>query len=408
MTTVSSYRLTVKDEAVVVTAQDDGAESVFTFDRAGRFFAAWLGQRLYRRALSGRMVEKWTDRRSPDHVVHRRTLDSREADLLLDRAAEAAARTAVALGRGEVELVWSAAGPVSEAEAERLVRAAAAFDRHVARRDARRYAEVYRPVGILPPDQYLALVIQLTEGCHWNRCTFCTFYRDQPFRVKPLPELESHVREVTAYLGEGLTLRRSLFLGEANALCLPTDDLIARLALIHRWFDADGAFPRGMYAFLDVFTGRRKSAEEFAELRVRGLRRVYVGLESGDGDLLRFLNKPQRPEHAVELVRALKAAGLSVGVIVMAGVGGDRFADAHVAGTLGVLNALPLDAGDLVYLSAFVEYPHSDYERAAREAGLRPLGPHEIRNQIRLLREGVRRGPDGPRVARYDIAEFIY
>jgi len=407
MTGAPAYRLTVKDEAVAVTVRG-AEEDVFTFDRAGRFFAAWVGHRFYRRALSGRMVEKHTIREGPERVARRRTLDPREADALLDRAAAAAGEAASALARGDVELVWSASGPPSDAEADRLARAAAAFQAHAARLDARRYAEVYRPVGILPPDQYLALVVQVTEGCHWNRCAFCTFYRDQPFRVKSLPELETHLREVTAYLGEGLSLRRSLFLGEANALCLPTEDLVARLELVRRWFAADGASARGMYAFLDVFTGRRKSAAEFDALRSRGLRRVYVGLESGDEELLRFLNKPQRPEHGLELVRALKAAGLSVGVIVMAGVGGDRFAGSHVARTLEVLNALPLDADDLVYLSAFVDHPHSDYERAARAAGLRPLGPLEVRNQIRLLREGVRSGPAGAHVARYDIAEFLY
>jgi len=407
MTAAASYRFTVKDDAVAVTVRD-GDEAIFTYDRAGRLFAAWVRQRFYRRALSGRMVEKHTVREGPDRIAHRRTLDPREADAFLDRAAGAARDTATALGGGTAELLWSSSDPASAAEAERLARAAAAFDARAARQDARRYAEVYRPVGILPPDQYLALVIQVTEGCHWNRCAFCTFYRDEPFRVKSLPELDAHLRDVTAYLGEGLTLRHSLFLGEANALCLPTDDLVARQELIRRWFVPDGRFARGMYAFLDVFTGRRKSAAEFAELRARGLRRVYVGLESGDDDLLRFLNKPQRAEHGLEIIRALKAAGLAVGVIVMAGVGGDRFAGAHVARTLEFLNALPLDAGDLVYLSAFVDHPHTDYERAARAAGLRTLGPFEVRNQIRLLREGVRHDPAGPRVARYDIADFMY
>jgi len=407
MTASVGYRLTVKDEAVGVTVRD-GAESVFTFDRAGRLFAAWVGERFYRRALSGRIVEKHTVREGPYRIAHRRTLDLREGDALLDRGAAAAGEAGDALGRGEAELVWSASVPASPVEAERLARSAAAFNAAAARADGRRYAEVYRPVGVLPPDQYLALVLQVTEGCHWNRCTFCAFYRDQPFRVKSVPELDAHVRNVTAYLGEGLSLRGSLFLGEANALCLPTDELVARLELIRRWFVPDGGPTRGVYAFLDAFTGRRKSPSEFEELRARGLRRVYVGVESGDDRLLRLLNKPQRAAHAAEVVRALKTAGLSVGVIVMAGVGGDRFAEAHVTATLTLLNALPLDAGDLVYLSAFVEHPHSDYERAAREAGIRPLGPVEIHHQIRRLRERLRFGSRGPRVSRYDIAEFIY
>ena len=50
--------------------------------------------------------------------------------------------------------------------------------------DAARFRQIYKPVSILPPDQYLSIVLQATEGCSYNRCTFCTFYRDRPFRIK--------------------------------------------------------------------------------------------------------------------------------------------------------------------------------------------------------------------------------
>lgn len=402
-----AYRLTIRDDALGVTQRRDG-ETVFTYDRAGRLFAAWRHQRFYRRALNGRIVEKQTAGARPSRVVHRRTLDVREADGLIADASEAARAAADALGAKRAEMIWSASGPASPEAALRLVGAAAAFDPAAAREDARRYAEVYRPVGILPPDQYLALVLQVTEGCRWNRCTFCTFYRDEPFRVKPLAELAAHLQQVVAYFGEGASLRRALFLGEANALCLPTEELVPRLELIRRWFPPDGGPARRMHAFLDVFTGRRKSAAEFAALRERGLERVYVGVESGDDALLRWLNKPQRGHHAAEVVQTLKAAGLVVGVILMAGVGGDRFAASHVEASRALLAALPLDARDLVYLSAFVEHPHSDYERAAREAGIHPLDPPALRAQLRALHSGLRGLPGRPRVARYDIAEFLY
>lgn len=402
-----SYRVTIKDAALAVTAAGD-PESIYTYDRAGRLFAAWVDRRFYRRGLDGRIVEKSSVREDGWRITHRRTLDPREAGAFLQRASRTTGAAATALERGAVELLWTAAAPESSVEAQRLVRAAAGFDAEAAANDARRFADVYRPVGILPPDQYLALVVQLTTGCHWNRCTFCTFYRAQPFAVKSLPEFEAHLRDVTAYLGDGAALRHSLFLGEANALCLPIEDLVLRLDLVRRWFVPDGRGPRSLYAFLDVFTGRRKTAGEYAELRAQGLRRVYVGVESGDDALLRFLNKPQRAEHAVDLVRALKAAGLHVGVIVLAGVGGAQFAEAHVAHTLELLHRLPLTAGDLIYLSAFVSHPHSDYERAAHKAGIRPLGAVEVAAQLTELRRGLRFGPQGPRVARYDIEDFIY
>jgi hypothetical protein len=77
--------------------------------------------------------------------------------------------------------------------------------------DAARFARIYRPVSILPPDQYLALVIQATEGCSYNRCTFCDFYRDRPFRIKSAVELRHTLREVVDFFGEAMGLRGRCF-----------------------------------------------------------------------------------------------------------------------------------------------------------------------------------------------------
>jgi len=397
----------VKDESLVITAWN-GEEAIFTYDRAGRLFAAWVGQRLYRRALDGRMIEKHTVTVHGVRTPLRWPLPAEEASAFLDRAAHVAAAAGRALERGEAELLWTARARPSEAEAARLVSAAAAFDSRAARLDVVRFLQAYRPVGILPPDQYLALVLQVTEGCHWNRCAFCTFYRDVPFRVKPLPEFVAHVEAVGRFLAEGVSLRRGIFLGEANALLLPVDDLLARLQVVAEWCARMGHDPGPVGAFLDVFTGKRRSVDDFARLRAAGLRRVYVGVESGDDDLLRFLNKPQQAAEAAALVQTLKAAGLSVGVIVLAGIGGREFANSHVARTLGLLNSLPLGPGDLIYLSTFRQ-PPATAGGAAPVRDLRPLSDAETRTQLRALHQGLRFPPGGgPRVARYDIEEFIY
>ncbi len=146
--------------------------------------------------------------------------------------------------------------------------------------DAGRFAEVYRPVSILPPDQYLALVLQATEGCSYNRCTFCDFYRDRPFRVKSADELRTHIAAVRAFFGPALGLRKSLFLADANALVAPMPRLRAWLDVIaeERILPA-GA---GIYSFMDAFDVQRKTPDEWAELAARGLRRVYIGMETGD------------------------------------------------------------------------------------------------------------------------------
>jgi hypothetical protein len=69
---------------------------------------------------------------------------------------------------------------------------------------------------------------------------------------------------------------------------------------------------------------------------------------------------------------------------------------------------MPLGTGDLIYLSAFVAHPGTEYERRAAARGIQPLDPTGVQDQISRLRGGLRFGTAGPRVARYDIEEFLY
>ena len=117
----------------------------------------------------------------------------------------------------------SGCGPGSAADATLLevLAAAAAFDAHAASADVARFQAVYHDIPILPPDQYSSLVLVATEGCRYNRCTFCGFYRDTQFRAKSVEEFQAHMQAALAYHGRGLTLRRGIFLGQADALCGP-------------------------------------------------------------------------------------------------------------------------------------------------------------------------------------------
>jgi hypothetical protein len=224
--------------------------------------------------------------------------------------------------------------------------------------------------------------------------------------VKPLAEFRAHVEAVTRFFGQGLRLRRGIFLGDANALLLPAADLAPRLDhLASRLPD----HVQGLAAFIDVFTGHRRREAEFAALRTRGLRRVYLGLESGCDDLLAFLNKPQTAAQGVELVHSGKAAGLSVGVIVMAGIGGRAFWTRHVGATIGALERMRLGAGDLVYVSAFAAPSGGPYAEHARAAGVGSLTNDEVADQVDEILLGARRVVGtGARVAPYDIEEFLY
>ena len=106
----------------------------------------------------------------------------------------------------------------------------------------------------------------------------------------------------------------------------------------------------------------------------------------------------------------MKAAGLNVSVIVMLGVGGDRYAAGHVADTVALLNAMPLADGDLIYFSDFVDQADAPYAGLAARAGVHALDFTGLRLQEAAIRSAFRsQDPDHPpQMSRYDIKEFVY
>lgn len=93
--------------------------------------------------------------------------------------------------------------------------------------------------------------------------------------------------------------------------------LLPLMEIVHQVYDVDEL--GGIYAFLDGFSGQKKSPADYAKLAERGLKRVYVGMESGNETLLQFLKKPGKPADAIKAARAMKAGGVTVGVIVLIG-----------------------------------------------------------------------------------------
>ncbi|RMG43736.1 MAG: radical SAM protein [Acidobacteria bacterium] len=366
------------------TAISPDRTTVWSFDLEGRPISWFEGELTYKRSLASAVHA-----RSRRGGTRRRWIvPPEEARALFARILEGVARAPRAeLPRRlseRIDLILSWTPDRLLAEKER-------FDR------------AYEPITILPPDQYLSIVVQATRGCTWNRCTFCSFYQDRPFAVRTPEEFARHLDAVRDLLGRGAALRRGLFLADGNALVL------ARSRLLPLVRAARDAFPgRPIAGFVDVFSGERKPEEEWRELRDEGLARAAIGIETGHDPLLAWLDKPGSAGEALRFTETLARAGIGLSLIFMCGVGGDRFAGAHLRDSLALIERLPLRPGDIVYLSPFVEHPGSEYARRARAEGIRPLPPAEIEAQMSALREGVRRRHPQVRVAPYDIREFVY
>jgi radical SAM superfamily enzyme YgiQ (UPF0313 family) len=218
-------------------------------------------------------------------------------------------------------------------------------------------------------------------------------------------EFRAHCQAVKDYFGAGLSLRRGVFLADANALTVPQARLLALVDAAQDVLAEDGQ-PRPLYSFVSAFDAQRKAPADWAALRARGLARVYIGLETGDDELLRFIKKPGDAAAAIDAVRDLKAGGVAVGVIVMVGLGGDRFAAQHVAHTLDTVGAMPLDADDMIYLSAYRPAPLTEYPADTAAAGITPLTPDAEKAQQQALQAALRAQFPQTRVAPYRVEGF--
>jgi hypothetical protein len=393
----SSFIISLKPDSLAVGRDDT---HVVSWDLGGRLYSVYQDDVTWRRGLSGEVLEK----RGSGASRSRTWLTPAGADAVVDGAATFARETANAV----TAPAWRWTAPVEPVAAQLVVshlQLSAQFDAAQARGDAGRFAAVYRPVGILPPDQYLSLVVQATEGCSFNACTFCDLYHDG-YRVKSPDQFRAHVEEVRRYLGQSISLRsRGIFLGAANAMAVPMATLLPIFETLVEELDA---IPRGVCAFVDGFTGTRKTARDYRMLSHLGLRRVYIGLESGHDPLLAFIRKPGLVADAVDTVQRIKDAGVQVGVIVMTGLGGDRFAVGHVTDTIEAVNQMQLGKGDLIYFSDMIEVASTAYPRIAEREGIHSLAPEDRRAQRDAIRAGLWFDGSGPKFTTYDVREFVY
>ncbi|HVM60972.1 MAG TPA: radical SAM protein [Verrucomicrobiae bacterium] len=379
-----------------------------------------------RRGLSHRVL---ATRRLPAEQgggIERSVLPAEEADALVGTAREKIGPVLEELKRDSIALEYAKPGP-GQALAAILpsVELAAKFDPREARRSAEQFHSIYGRVAVLPPDQYNALVLQATEGCAYSCCLFCELYRDVFYGRKTPAQFAAHVNEAIAFHGKALRGRRSIFLGEANALTLSHEDLVGMFRVLQENFelppDPEEHVPAGWWlghttrfdgvsTFLDAFTGPRQTAAEFEELRRLGLRRVYVGLETGDDKLLKWLCKPATSAGIAQCVTSLKSAGLTVGVIALLGAGGHEFADAHVRETARLINQLPLDRDDFIYFSPLVIYPNSRYAEQSGALRVEALTAAQMRAQEQAIHEALRfdEGRGRPHIGRYELDVFVY
>ena len=184
-----------------------------------------------------------------------------------------------------------------------------------------------------PPSEWKSYILQVTNGCSWNQCTFCEMYTapQKQFNFKATQEIEKELLQ----LAEHSNQISRVFLADGDAMTLSTRRLLEILKLIKRYLPkvsrvTSYCLPRNLL---------NKSVDELIKLKETGLRMVYVGCESGDDEVLAKVNKGETFESSLHALEKLKMAGIKSSVMILNGLGGKSLSRQHAINSAKLMNA---------------------------------------------------------------------
>ncbi len=270
-----------------------------------------------------------------------------------------------------------------------------------------------------------SLLLRTTRNCPWNRCKFCygilygrgKFERRKVKDIKKdidtVKDIADEIKSVSQQLGlagevtrdvgaalassiPGLQANQSFmmvftwllfggktaFLQDANSLNMPSEHMLEVLKHIKKQLPS----LERITSYARSKTIYRKKPEELKAMNSAGLTRLHVGFETGDDELLKYVQKGVTAEQQAQAGIMAKQAGFEVSDYVMIGLGGRDMQDQHARNSAKVLNKIN---PDFIRLRPFAIGPDlplfEDYEKGI----FKLTSPHERLRELQLFLENL-------------------
>jgi len=228
---------------------------------------------------------------------------------------------------------------------------------------------------IRPPSEAYSLLLRVTRNCPWNRCEFCHTYKEGKFSVRTVDEVKQDIDVVQEIVSEiralswkhgfggelpvplvNLILQdpkhdsdgfrsvalwlynggNNVFLQDGDNLTLRTDELVEILKYLKKTFSS----VERVTTYARAKTVSRKTVDDLQALRLAGLSRIHIGLETGYDSLLQYVKKGVTALEHIEAGRRVKESGISLSEYVILGLGGKGMWREHAVETAKVLNQI--------------------------------------------------------------------
>lgn len=247
-----------------------------------------------------------------------------------------------------------------------------------------------------PPSEANSLIFQVTLGCSFNRCSFCNMYRTKEYQERPWEEIKAEIDLASNAFPQA----NRVFLGDGDALNLPTDRLILIIGYLHSKFPAlkrvaSYAMPKNIL---------QKNDEDMDRLRHAGLGMLYLGIETGNDILLKKVTKGATRTGILQACQKAQSHKYTLSCMVILGLGGSTYTRQHTEDTSRLVSAVSPD-----YLAALnLQLEKGIYDEFLGKFGepFIPLEDTEILDELGRLIAQIK--PQRPIIFRANHASNVY
>lgn len=225
----------------------------------------------------------------------------------------------------------------------------------------------YEGVLYRPPSEWNSLIVQVTIGCSQNRCIFCSMYKEKHFRIRKIEEVLQDFAIGRAYYRHV----GKIFLADGDALICKMDYLETIMTFIQEHFPEC----EQVTCYASPKSILLKTPEELKRLKELGLSMVYMGLESGNEEVLKYMKKGVNPQEMIEAAQKIRDVGIRLSISIISGLGGKKMWKEHAIDTGKVLSQMKPEYIGLLTLTVDEGTPLVDEVESGR---FEPLSAYEV------------------------------
>ena len=225
-----------------------------------------------------------------------------------------------------------------------------------------------------PPYESQSVILQATSGCTHNKCTFCSLYKDEKFRMSPMDEFEEDLAEIKSYQPNA----RRVFLTGANPFAMSYENLKLRALTVREYLIKC----QSIAMFAGIRDIKDKKVWQLKKLRAMGINGLSIGTESGDDKTLRLANKGYTADDILEQCRKLDEAGIEYYFVYMTGLAGKGNGQRNAVNSAKVFSQLN---PHFISVDSLTLFPDTPLYQMAKQGKFTPADEKERMEELQTL-----------------------